>query len=87
MRKPMMSGWCGSESPGSHERCPGYNRANPAKEFQPCPCPCHYGEMYECQCGGIIREAPLWSNEIEPDEMTYVHINLHDGRATQMECE
>ena len=94
-----MSGWCGNPSMtdgvSSHSRCSGGNRANPGKEFSPCPCPCHYPvDEYECgNCGGVLREAPLWPQEDEEafDEdgnlyPVYTHIDPATGRATGEEC-
>lgn len=97
-RKPQMSGWCGnpSETDGvsSHTRCTGGNRANPAKEFQPCPCSCHLGdETYECaNCPGWLAEAPVWEND-DPDDVdengdpnpVYVHVD-ENFRAIGREC-
>lgn len=89
-RTPMMSGHCNfpqTKNPEvSHARCNGGNTWNPDKEFIPCPCSCHLGETYECQCGGTIREAPCWPNEDEPDEITYVHVDTKTGRAIGPEC-
>lgn len=85
MRSPMMSGWCSTPSPGSHSRCTGGNRANPNREFQPCPCSCHFGEEYDCgNCGGVLYEAPTWVNDEYPDEMVYTHVK--HGRGTGEEC-
>ena len=86
----MLSGFCHSpahdDPEGSHTRCRGGNKANPGKEFQPCPCHCHLGEEYDCgNCGRPLREAPLWENEDDPDEMVYVHIDK-TGRAVGVEC-
>lgn len=46
IRKPLMSGHCASGGTdynnAAHERCQrngGFQRANPKREFQPCPCP------------------------------------------------
>lgn len=87
MRKPMMSGHCANPSPGSHKRCRGGQTANPQREFQPCPCPCHLGESYECgNCGRPLREAPGWPNEEEPGEMVYVHVEPATGRAIGELC-
>jgi hypothetical protein len=99
MRQPLMSGHCAHpvthtlhgnriSTDEAHARCLGYNRANPAGEFQPCPCSCHLGtDEYECgNCGGALREAPLWPNEDEPGEMVYVHIDPLTGRAIGEEC-
>lgn len=90
MRRPMMSGFCNSPSrekpERSHERCRGGNRANPGKEFQPCPCSCHLGEEYECGgCGRMIREAPMWEDDEYPDDPVYVHIDK-SGNATTINC-
>lgn len=94
MRKPMMSGWCNTPSTtdgvDSHTRCAGGNTANPAREFQPCPCPCHYpDERYECECGGELVEAPHWplsDEDIEEGiEVLYTHVD-HRGRALGEEC-
>ncbi len=94
IRKPLLSGWCSTVSTDpvtgetSHERCErlgGGQRANPAKEFQPCPCPCHYGEEFECGgCGRTIREAPLWPYDVDGD-LRYTHID-RDGRAVGEDC-
>lgn len=101
MRQPMMSGHCNfpaTQLPGgaaappslSHERCAAQgagNWANPAREYQPCPCACHFpGEDLECECGGTLREAPHWPNEDEPGEMVYTHIDHKTGRATGENC-
>lgn len=94
IRTPLMSGHCAhfskNETTGetSHERCHrqgGGQRANPAKEFQPCPCPCHYGEAYECGgCGRTIVEAPLWPYDSDGD-MRYTHVD-ENGRAIGEDC-
>lgn len=98
MRQPMMSGHCAFPATHTTEgepvgpevscaRCIGYNTANPDGEVQPCPHGCHLGtDEYECaNCGGALREAPMWPNEDEPGEMVYVHID-HTGRAIGEEC-
>jgi hypothetical protein len=89
----LMSGFCAHpHSDAAHYRCPGYNIANPDKEYQGCPCACHLGEEYECEnCGGALREAPLmrplWAiDPDDPDEMVYTHIAASDGRALGEEC-
>lgn len=87
----MMSGWCrtpsNTDGVDSHTRCRGGNYANPAKEFQPCPCGCHLAEEYECgNCGRPLREAPLWPNEDEPGETVYVHIDPKTGEAIGEMC-
>jgi hypothetical protein len=88
----MMSGHCGTPQSlhpeESHARCGGGNTWNPDKEFQPCPCPCHLGEdLFECaNCGGTLREAPLWPNENEPGEMVYTHVDTQTGRAIGEDC-
>lgn len=102
MRKPELSGHCrfpqhkdfngGPEE--SHQRCIDGgegNRANPAKEFQPCPCGCHLGEEFSCgACGRPIREAPHFEGD-EWDEngvpyMRYIHIDPVSGNGTTEEC-
>lgn len=107
IRKPLMSGHCafmGRESPNgraAHARCAGGQRANPAGEFQPCPCPCHYpdpadAELFECgECGKVIIEATRWPHDTE-DEVRYTHMDwiVNDdyevvggtGRALGEEC-
>lgn len=89
--RPLMSGFCAHVSTDpktgedSHGRCQGGQRANPAKVFQPCPCPCHYGEEYECGgCGQPIVEAPLWPYDVDGD-LRYTHIG-RDGRAIGEDC-
>lgn len=104
IRKPLMSGHCASGgadlSNASHERCQkngGFQRANPKREFQPCPCPCHYGtgpeaeaygeaaEVYECGgCGYEIVEATFWPLDTDGD-VRYTHID-GTGRATGEDC-
>lgn len=95
MREPGMSGFCASpqtDNPEqSHARCRGGNTANPAREFHPCACPCHYpGEHYECECGGTIVEAEHWppvydedTDEVVPQ---YTHLDPRTGRATGEDC-
>lgn len=104
IRKPLMSGHCASGGTdytnASHERCQrngGYQRANPQKEFQPCPCPCHYGvgpdvlapelevEVYECGgCGREIIEAVFWPLDADGDPR-YTHID-GTGKALGEDC-
>lgn len=105
IRKPLMSGHCATHvgrddlsemQSASHERCVrngGGNRANPLKEFQPCPCPHHYnrdeqGEpavLYECDgCGREIVEAWYWPAD-ENGDVRYTHID-GTGRATGEDC-
>lgn len=100
MRPLMMSGHCawpaaGEAGADSHARCArngGGNYASPTKEFAPCPCPCHYPkERFECECGGVLAEAPLWPDEEaeaegSDPEMVYTHIDPKTGRATGFEC-
>lgn len=107
MRQPLMSGHCNfpathvdGEPAGnlSHERCAmlgAGNKANPTKEFAPCPCRCHLGtDEYVCEnCNRPLREAPMWPNafaegdeDADPDEMVYVHIEPATGRAIGEEC-
>lgn len=88
-----MSGHCAhpaTDTPQkSHERCPGGNRANPGKEFSPCPCPCHLGaDEFECAgCGRPLRIALRWPQEDPetPDDPVYTHIDK-EGRALGEEC-
>lgn len=90
----LMSGHCAfpttSNPEKSHERCDlhgGGSKANPRKEFVPCPCSCHLGEEFECgNCGRPLREAPGWPNTDEPGEMVYTHIDPHTGRAIGEVC-
>lgn len=105
IRKPLMSGHCASHSTheelseaqaASHQRCVnngGGNRANPKREFQPCPCPYHYGtdadgnpaEVYECGgCGREIVEAWYWPLDDDGDPR-YTHID-ETGRALGEDC-
>lgn len=106
IRRPLMSGHCGGHSERatlsdaqaeSHAHCVrngGGNRANPLKEFQPCPCPHHYrldangepAEVYECGgCGREIVEAWYWPLD-EDGETRFTHID-GTGRATGENCE
>lgn len=96
-----MSGHCAfmsrntEQGRAAHERCHaqgGGNRANPKKEFQPCPCRCHYEsgdgmlDIYECDgCGGEIVEAPLWPFD-EDGDARYTHIDRETDRATGEDC-
>lgn len=91
IRKPLMSGHCahmGQVSPAgktAHARCAGGQRANPAKEFQPCPCSCHYpdastAELFECgECGKVIIEATRWPRYPaapgEEEDPRYTHMD------------
>lgn len=99
IRQPLMSGFCAYPATHtaehepidpmlSHEKCIGYNRANPAGEFQPCPCPHHFEdcEEFECAaCGRVIKEAPHWPLDADGD-MRYTHIDRETGRATGEDC-
>lgn len=99
IRQPLASGHCAFPSTHdashqpiepsvSHNRCIGYNRANPAGEFQPCPCICHFTdcEVFECGgCGEPIKEAPHWPLDGDGD-MRYTHFDQTTGRATGEEC-
>ena len=92
-RQPLMSGHCAtpatSDPDASHARCQGGQRANPEKEFQPCPCPCHLGDHYECECGGLIAEALAYPQEYDEDGepiTTYVHVDHKTGRIIGDEC-
>jgi hypothetical protein len=99
MRDPQMSGHCAfpetTNPDESHERCQRQgagSRANPEKEFMPCPCPCHFPEdRFECECGGTLAEAPSWPDEDaeyegRDPEMVYTHVSVRTGRATGFEC-
>ena len=99
MLTPMMSGHCSNPSPGSHDRCARMgagNRARPSKEYQPCPCHCHYPceeeQQYECEgCGEILVAAPHWPDEDaeaegrEP-ETVFTHFDPDTMRVTGFEC-
>lgn len=97
IRKPLMSGHCASHAGkdslskqefAAHDRCQrngGGQRANPKREFQPCPCAFHYGEIFECGgCGREIAEALLWPFD-EDGDMRYTHID-GSGRALGEDC-
>lgn len=90
MRTPLMSGHCAfPSSEDSHARCHRQgagNRANPAKEYQPCPCSCHFPiDEYECgACGRVILEAPHWP-PYEDGDTRYTHIDK-EGRAIGDDC-
>lgn len=93
MITPQMSGHCANPQTDhpekSHDRCERMgagNRARPSREFQPCACLCHLGEEeFECECGGVLREAPLWPEDPDyPGEPIYTHVK--NGRATGEEC-
>jgi hypothetical protein len=90
---PIMSGFCAF--PATHdsygrqmspkescEKCPSYS-VSPDGTMHPCPCLCHLGEQFECECGAPIFEAlnlPLDEDGDEP----YAH--LVDGRADYSGC-
>lgn len=99
IRKPLMSGHCAGhalavdlseQSALAHARCDANgagNRANPLKEWQPCPCPHHYNQsdVYECGgCGREIVEAPHWPLD-EDGDVRYTHID-GTGRALGEDC-
>lgn len=91
MRQPVPSGWCAfpeTDNPGrSHLRCQENGHGNdavPSKAFSPCPCHCHLGEVYECECGGQIAEAPVLGEDADGDPI-YVHIN-EQGNMTMEGC-
>lgn len=101
MRRPLMSGHCnfpathlsGGRPAGqhSHERCQAMGagtKANPDKEWQPCPCGCHLDSTeYVCEnCGRPLRQAPMWPNEDEPGEPVFVHVEVSTGRAIGEVC-
>lgn len=91
--RPIWSGHCqfpATSTPvRSHERCADNgagSSANPRGVFYPCPCPCHLDpEEYECECGGLIREAPALGLDEDGDPI-YVHI-LADGRVSFEGCQ
>jgi hypothetical protein len=91
MGRPIMSGHCQfpeTDHPDrSHERCAengGGVKSKPTGLFHPCPCSCHLGEEFECQCGGIIRLAPALGRDEDDDEQ-YVHVDT-DGNLTFEGC-
>lgn len=91
IRRPLMSGHCGGHKgrvPASEQakqscaRCLGNgagNRANPQREYQPCPCAGHVdqdGDLYLCeQCDKVITAMPLWPLDSDGDER-YTHLDL-----------
>jgi hypothetical protein len=85
---PIWSGHCQfpetAHPERSHERCVlmgAGSTANPRGIFHPCPDVCHLGdEEYECECGGIIREAPALGLDEDGDPI-YVHISEDGKRA------
>lgn len=88
-----MSGWCShpSETDGvsSHDRCAGGNTANPGKEYQPCPCSCHFVVEYECgNCGGDLAEASHWPIEEwdEADRPVHPFVHVSGNRVTGENC-
>lgn len=84
----LMSGHCAhpSSDGDSHARCSGGQRANPRSIFQPCPCPCHLGEEYECgNCGRPVHEAALWPDD-EDGDVRYTHVEPQTGRAIGEVC-
>lgn len=89
IRGPLISGHCafpGQAPEESHRRCAGYNRANPGKIFQPCPCSCHFPEdRYECGCGATLAEAPHYPLD-EDGDVRYVHVDPKTGRMVDGEC-
>lgn len=95
IRRPLMSGHCVIGNEAGHERCQrngGGQRANPAREFQPCPCLCHYVndegavEVLECgTCGEEIVECAYWPRDGDGD-VRYAHVDLDADRVTGEEC-
>lgn len=87
MITPQLSGWCQfpeTKNPeGSHARCTGGNTARPTREFQPCPCSCHYSAEFECGNCGLDLSETVWS---EDDEMVYTHLDPKTGHAIGEEC-
>lgn len=101
MIKPMMSGHCATPSTAdpdeSHARCARLgagNKARPSKEFQPCPCPCHYVGLprYECECERTLVETRIENDDLkdidpETGELYPVYFHLaRDGSITSQEC-
>lgn len=100
MIKPMLSGHCATPSTAdpdeSHARCARMgagNKARPSKEFQPCPCSCHYADLpqYECGCGGTLVETLIENDDpkdLDEDGNLYpVYFHLaRDGSITSQEC-
>lgn len=91
MRQPVPSGHCAfpeTDRPEkSHQRCEDMgagNTAVPDKRFSPCPCHCHLGETFECECGGMIREAPVLGLDSDGDPI-YVHVDER-GNMTMEGC-
>lgn len=90
--KMIMSGHCqfpqSAHPEESHARCArngGGVLSKPTKAWHPCPCPCHYGETYECgSCGQPIREALAWPLD-EDGDLRYTHV-ARDGRAMGEDC-
>lgn len=93
MVQPVPSGWCSfpeTDHPErSHERCQAQGAGStnrPGGKFSPCPCHCHLGEVYECECGGLIAEAPVLGPDPEDGDIIYVHIN-DQGNMTMEGCQ
>lgn len=101
MIRPQMSGHCATpataDPESSHNRCAvmgAGNKARPSKEFQPCPCACHYVDLpqYECGCGGTLVETLIENDDpkdIDPDtgELYPVYMHLaRDGSILRQEC-
>lgn len=107
IRLPLMSGHCHTHSTqpvgqpltelgqAAHERCVSNgsgNRANPWREFQPCPCPHHYldadgqpVERFECsECGKEIIAVEHWPKDEDGDDR-YAHVD-GSGRVLGEEC-
>ena len=93
MGRPIKSGHCNTPQTAkpqeSHDRCErmgGGTLTKSTGRFHPCYCHCHLGETFECGgCGRPIREAPLWPNMDEPEEMTYVHVDASGDALTHMD--
>lgn len=90
---PQKSGYCSfpetADPDASHQRCADMgagNTARPSKEFQPCPCSCHYSADYECGNCGLPLSETNWPDESgDGDEMVYTHLDA-SGQAIGEEC-
>lgn len=94
MIRPAMSGFCAfpetANPAASHQRCADMgagNTARPSREFQPCPCGCHYVAEFECGNCGLDLSVTNWAGATtDPDEIMYTHLDPRSGRAIGEEC-